>query len=118
MVAYNFKSQFAEAVEDGKKRQTIRANGKRHHAKPGQRLQLYTGMRTKGCRKLLDTECKKSLPVTIKESEWGDAVVFLNGVHVNALRIAEADGFKSIKSMLDFFRETHGLPFEGTLIMW
>ena len=119
MVAYNFKSCFADDVENGKKRQTVRANGKRSHAKPGQSLQLYTGMRTKGCRKLLDTECKKSIPVRIEDSAFkGQAHVVLNGVSVNAFRFAEADGFKSVESMLDFFRDTHGLPFEGTLISW
>jgi len=34
MVAYNFQSQFADDVAEGRKRQTIRAYGKRKHAAP------------------------------------------------------------------------------------
>ena len=59
MPAYNFQKQFAPLVESGQKRQTIRAIGKRRHARPGESLQLYTGQRTKACRKLIspDPEC-------------------------------------------------------------
>ena len=50
MVAYNFQKQFADAVERGEKRQTIRAPRRDgRHAKVGDKLQLYTGMRTKQC---------------------------------------------------------------------
>ena len=43
MVAYNFQARFAAAVASGQKRQTIRAPRKGNgHAKPGDRLQLYT----------------------------------------------------------------------------
>lgn len=53
MPAYNFKPRFADAVQHGEKRQTIRAIGKRRHARPGQPIQLYTGMMHKTCRKLI-----------------------------------------------------------------
>lgn len=36
MVAYSFQSRFAPAVESGRKRQTIRAVGKRRHARQGE----------------------------------------------------------------------------------
>ncbi|MCH7761968.1 hypothetical protein IIA15_11310, partial [candidate division TA06 bacterium] len=35
-----------------------------------------------------------------------------------ALELARADGFESVADLVDFIRETHGLPFEGTLIGW
>lgn len=38
MVAYNFQTQFEEDVAALIKRQTFRAEGKRVHAKPGDRL--------------------------------------------------------------------------------
>lgn len=59
MPAYNFRKQFAPLVESGQKRQTIRTIGKRRHARAGEPLQLYTGQRTKACRKLFspDPEC-------------------------------------------------------------
>lgn len=56
MAAYNFKSQFVPKIESGEKTQTVRRIGKRVHAKPGQPVQLYTGMRTKKCRKIIGYE--------------------------------------------------------------
>ena len=35
MVAYNFKPEFRDAVETGRKRMTIRPVGKRRHPGPG-----------------------------------------------------------------------------------
>ena len=52
MVAYNFKPQFVPLIETGAKQQTIRSPRKRH-TQPGEAMQLYTGMRTKACRKLV-----------------------------------------------------------------
>lgn len=54
MAAYNFQKRFATLIESGDKNHTIRRIGKRRHASPGEAIQLYTGMRTKFCRKLLD----------------------------------------------------------------
>lgn len=62
MPAYNFQKQFAPLVESGQKRQTIRAIGKRRHARPGESLQLYTGQRTKACRKLISPDPVASMP--------------------------------------------------------
>jgi hypothetical protein len=55
MVEINFSEQFAERVKSGDKRQTIRRSKK---CGPGDTLQLYTGQRTKACRKLRDAVCK------------------------------------------------------------
>lgn len=52
MVAYSFHRMFAPDVEAMIKRQTVRAHRKRH-ARIGEPVQLYTGMRTKQCRKLV-----------------------------------------------------------------
>lgn len=69
MPAINFKKQFAPAVESGEKRQTIRArrqDGRDPVA--GQTLYLYTGIRTKGCRKLGEVTCKETQQITIEEN--------------------------------------------------
>lgn len=59
MVAYSFKRVFAPAVEARIKTQTIRGH-RRRHARPGEPMQLYTGMRTRHCRKLIpDPVCSK-----------------------------------------------------------
>lgn len=55
MPIINFKPEFAELVASGKKRQTIRAIRKRPF-KAGDKLYLYTGLRTKEARNLIDSE--------------------------------------------------------------
>lgn len=66
MVAYNFMAKFAGDVAAGRKNFTIRADRERH-AKPGEKVQLYTGMRTTNCRKLIDPDpiCEKVEPIRI-----------------------------------------------------
>jgi len=51
MPALNFQSRFADLVASGKKRQTIRPV-RRHPIKAGDLLHLFTGMRTKRCKRL------------------------------------------------------------------
>ncbi len=128
MVAYNFQSQFAPDVETGRKRQTIRANGKRRHARPGEFLQLYTGQRSKKCRKLVepDPECREVLPIRVylkgRRAKPALAVqregVFMDIPRNDIKAIALADGFKTVAAMVEFFETTHGLPFEGVLVKW
>jgi hypothetical protein len=116
MVAYNFKPQFAEAVERGSKCQTIRPPGRRRHAVPGQMLQLYTGMRTPVCRLLRIAPCTISTGCSI----FGHMAV-VEGWRLlgNDLEIfARDDGFASWSEMMNWFREAYGLPCEGHLIGW
>ena len=118
MVAYSFKAQFADLVATGRKRQAIRAPRKRH-ARPGEPIQLYTGMRTKACRKLVEPDpvCRSVEPISIKHGHvlvgehpvtWEDTVAF-----------AHADGFNSVAAFLDFFDALpSGDGFQGVLIKW
>ena len=64
MAALNFQKQFAPDVESGIKLQTIRAKRK-NPIKEGETLYLYTGMRTKKCRKLGEVKCYSVLPFEI-----------------------------------------------------
>lgn len=114
MVAYNFQAQFAPDVESGKKRQTIRAEGKRRHAKPGETLQLYTGMRQKTCRLLRKATCSISTYCAIRED--GVTTGTLDPTDLN--EFARDDGFRDFEHMKQWFRDTHGLPFTGRLICW
>jgi len=117
MTAYNFKVQFADDVESGRKTQTIRARRKDgHKPSPGENLQLYYGMRTKQCRKLRDAICEYTQEVSMTE-----AGMKLDGVTLapnRILEIAKADGFESVEAFRNFFRDTHGFPFRGDLIKW
>ena len=116
MPAYNFKKQFADAVESGQKRQTIRLERSRPTV-PGDTLYLYTGMRTRSCRKLMETACVDVQDVSIYSS---------GGVRVGGQRLddgqanefAKSDGFASRDEFLDFFREHYGLPYRGVVIKW
>ncbi|WP_292672606.1 hypothetical protein [Mesorhizobium sp.] len=66
MVAYSFKTMFGPQVSALMKRQTVRADRKRH-ARPGEPVQLYQGMRTRNCVKLVDPDpiCVRVRPIAI-----------------------------------------------------
>lgn len=117
MVAYNFQARFAEDVESGRKCQTIRLLGKRRHAQPGDMLQLYTGMRSPGCRLLREAPCVVALAVSIDEagriSVGGQP---LDGTDADLF--AQADGFAIAEELVDYFRDAAGLPFRGVVIKW
>ncbi|OYX79618.1 MAG: hypothetical protein B7Y77_01655 [Bradyrhizobium sp. 35-63-5] len=118
MVAYNFNAQFADAVEAGRKHQTIRAMGKRRHARAGEQLQLYTGMRTKACRKLRDAVCHDACSIQIeRDAFWTFKPQELH-TGETLERFARADGFASWPEMRDWFDRTHGLPLVGVMIRW
>lgn len=124
VVAYNFKSRWADDVAEGRKRGTIRADGKRRHARPGEALQLYTGMRTRACRKLVEPDpiCRDSIPVRLDRglSERRIVVTYAGQeMEREALEaLARGDGFATAAEMLDWFVATHGLPFSGRHITW
>ena len=117
MPALNFQKRFASIVEGGQKLQTIRAariDGK-PNATVGCRLYLYMGMRTKSCRKLGEAICTKTSQVVITD-DWR---ILVNGSRVkDEDAFARADGFDDFANLLDWFTETHELPFEGSLIEW
>lgn len=116
MVAYNFQKRFAEAVARGEKTQTIRAPRKTRHAKAGELIQLYTGMRTRGCRKLRDPDpiCTKSTYCAIRD----EGVTLGNHPTTDIDEFARLDGFADFNDMKAWFEAAHGLPFIGQLIMW
>lgn len=117
MVAFNFKKEFAPDVESGEKTQTIR---EKLRCKVGDKLQLYTGQRTKSCRKLMDTICIGIAKIKI-DSDCPWSLSNVEGeVHTmrNGKPFHELDGFKNAKDMVDFFEKNYGLPFEGYLIVW
>lgn len=125
MVAYSFQQRFVEPILSGRKRQTIRALGKKRHASPGVPVQLYTAMRTKYCRLIGTAHCLKARPITIEfdarpqtirlfDSDGGRTTIYgLDG-------FAQDDGFSDWDEMQAFWRETHGpLPlFDGIFIQW
>jgi len=116
MPAYNFKKEFAAKVEAETKRQTIRKPRKRPTV-VGDILHLYTGIRTKKCRRLLPPvacHCVFDVLITEKGARLDDYVVKEENLNTFARR----DGFESWDEMKDFFEKQYGLPFEGKIICW
>jgi hypothetical protein len=120
MVAYSFKSRFVEPIMSGAKRQTVRAD-RRRHARPGEPLQLYTGMRTRHCRLIGRATCIDIRPVTLIFAEGeGVAMDGLRDLFGDMEGFARADGFASWAELSQFWRENHpGADiFDGVLIRW
>ncbi len=147
MVAYSFKRRFVTPIKLGlltsgsiaiepdedplmkPKRQTIRAIGKRRHARPGEIVQLYHGMRTKQCFLIGVARCTEVIPITIKVGRYNMQVMFdwkcyvMTGCdHIVPSYLetfAQADGFAGAADMLAFWQAEHGRKrFDGVLIRW
>ena len=130
MVALSFKAQFAEPILAGTKRQTIR--NRKYPPKVGDRLQLYVGMRTKHCRKIMpDVICSevqlvvitvdRAHPEIIAEIDFGEFKLRDHEVE----RFAVADGFAASegctarRAMGNFWLRHHGAGlFAGYVIRW
>lgn len=110
-----FKPQFAGMVEDGDKLQTVRPTPERM-PKAGDRISLrtWTGKPYRSKQRILrEATITKVARVEITET----------GIAVNSLAepcddFARADGFLDFFEFADWFRNTHGLPFEGIVIYW
>lgn len=102
MVAYSFAPQFEEEVATLKKCLTVRGNRKRH-ARPGEAIQLYAGLRTKFCRKLVDIDpiCLDVRPIHMDFGTQHPLLIkaiTIDGTSLNDQQIEEfavADGFGS-----------------------
>lgn len=118
MPALNFQPRFADMVESGQKRQTIR---KTLRGKVGDTVYLYTGQRTKNCRKLGEGRIVAIHEVSIHRGVVFRDVVFLGDRLLSAQDnnfLAAADGFADSAEMFDWFETVHGLPFDGFLYKW
>ncbi len=120
MVAYSFKPRFRGPILAGTKCQTIRAERKRH-ARPGEQVQLYTGMRTRYCRIIGRAVCTTTSPVTIGVAEgWVDDGCgrMIDPYFLDAF--AHLDGFVGWTAMAAFWQREHPdvEVFSGVLIRW
>ncbi|GLS44423.1 ASCH domain-containing protein [Methylobacterium brachythecii] len=120
MVAYSFKKRFAEPILAGTKAQTIRADRKRH-ARPGDLTHLFTGMRTKYCRRLGVSVCIEATPIRM---DLRQGVVFCNDGWIRSQQDLDAfavrDGFSCWDDLVAFWAAEHpGVDeFDGMLIRW
>lgn len=122
--AFNFRTQFADKVERGEKLQTIRQRRKDGRTpKPGDRVMLFTGMRTASCRRLGESVVVECFPVHLDLEELGRRVIVSNGIRLHvgeAEAFAKLDGFSGAWEMLDWFRETYkpATAFDGFCVRW
>lgn len=124
MVAYSFNPRFEVAIREGWKTQTIRA-GRLRHAKPGELLQLFVGMRTANCRKICeDVRCTDVMLIQIDFDTEGEIdCIMTDHVRVRDLEaFAVRDGFTDASDMAAFWRLKNGQrcasTFTGYLIEW
>jgi hypothetical protein len=121
MPALNFKPQFVPKIESGEKQHTIRAlrqDGR--DPKPGDTLYLYTGLRQKGARKLMEAPCVKVQDIQIS---WIGIVIDGDTLSPDERHLlAVRDGFTGWLNMLDFWRkrinQLHPVPWRGKIIHW
>ena len=115
-----FKPRFAPLVKSGKKRQTMRPTPK----------QMPRSGDIIDCRewsgKPYRSKQNKLVESTITNVRMArlspTARFFLDNIEIDKaddLRaFARADGFSDWWELLEWFMETHGLPFDGILILW
>jgi hypothetical protein len=130
MVAYSFAPQFIDAIRSGTKCQTIRPIGKRRHARTGEPVQLYTGMRTATCSKIFETDpictgCHKIAIEIVQAKPTAQNIaheiteILIDGQAVDESDIAWADGFDDVDEMAQWFGNQYGVgTFVGVMITW
>ncbi len=140
MVAYSFNRRFEEPILAGTKCQTIRAVGRRRHARAGETVQLYRGMRTRHCQLIGEAVCTSVDLITIIVRELGTGpriiVIHLGTVPDRQSRMtidtaagldefARRDGFADAADMAAFWWSAHRelisfgeIVFKGVLIRW
>jgi hypothetical protein len=149
MVAYSYKGRFVAPIRVGlglpvldlhyelggylpgqpirPKRQTIRANGRRRHARAGEALQLYYGMRTTKCFKIGDASCSAVSKIRlfvhderILVNQLSRLIEYRKPSELDMF--ARDDGFDDWAGMRAFWLEEHDGkhlgPFVGVLIQW
>jgi hypothetical protein len=116
MPAYNFRRYFTDLILSGAKNCTIRPRRQRRPTRPGDRLYLFIGMRTKGCQKLREAICLSVEPIRID-----DELIVLDGRTLTPPErhdLIRRDGFAGSAEFYAFFRQQYGLPAELELITW
>lgn len=130
MVAYSFNGRFVPAILAGRKRQTIRGHRKRH-ARPGEEMQLFTGMRTRSCKLLARPICAAVRDIEIDICpDHG-----ITSIEIDGIAVASLDGFAvldrfepilegprigtALQAMSEFWALAHGCRrFSGVLLEW
>ena len=124
MVAYSFQARFAGSVAAGAKTQTIRRHRRppARHARVGESIALWTGLRTKEARLIGHASCAGLYPISLRFGLGTVAHVRIGAKQLMGEQLddfARQDGFQNGRDMSAWFGETYGsLSFDGVLVMW
>lgn len=110
--------EFSGRVESGHKLQTVRPRPKRR-PEPGDIISLrcWTGKPYRSKQRVL----REAVITKVEDIEiYGDSI------HIEGRRLtkyereafAQHDGFLHFAGMVEWFRKTHDLPFDGIVIHW
>ncbi|MEL6703070.1 MAG: ASCH domain-containing protein [Bacteroidota bacterium] len=121
-------ARLAPLVQDGRKRQTVRRERK-HPIRPGDRLLMYTGQRTRKAQKLMETTCSRVENFCMDEHgriilglrEPIEDARILGPEEAEAFARADGlgvDGSTAYDDLHGFLLVNYGLPFEGVVIYW
>lgn len=115
---------FIDKILSGEKRQTIRrASQKWANVKAGDKLTLYTGLRTKECRKLGEAVVESITPITLQSvDDWveahtplGDFMLYYSDLE----DLSGRDGFDGVRDFFLFFYNTYiERELEMVVIRW
>ena len=112
----NFKPQFLPMIESGAKRQTIRRHredGRR--MQPGDKLRLYTGLRTRKARCVREAVVKRCRSIRL---DIPGLLLIVDGERLGigpCIEFALADGFSSFAEFCAFFRDQYGVEEFGVI---
>ena len=119
-------------IQDREKRQTIRAMRK-YPIQKGDTLYIYWKLRTKQCKKLLETKCTEAFTITMEYfADWlgsGEPVWRLDRyvkggmyalIDLQVEDLAKRDGFSCAREMMEWFsnqyKDLNSLEFQ--VIRW
>jgi len=108
MRVFLFQDKFAGLVKSGAKKQTIRLSAR---CKPGDDISLrrWSGKPYRSKQETL----RNAVCIRVQELR-----IYEGPATETSEKLARADGFSSHADMQAWFKNTHGLPFEGCLIEW
>ena len=115
MVAFSFKPEFVPKILSGEKLSTIRST---RRCNVGDTMHLYTGLRTKKCKKLMDVVCIGVATIVVSAYSLWKLGETEGNVRPSAAPLHEQEGFANVKDMIDFFRQQYGLPYRGYIHAW
>lgn len=119
MVAYNFQPWFATLIVRGRKTSTLRRpRAGAGHARVGQMVHAFTGLRGPDCQRLLTAPCILSRGLELHASG-----VVIGGERVDCRdfyeTLADQEGFDYFGDLQAWFDRRYGLPVTDlTQICW